>query len=597
MTHFRSRPVRTPAATLAASLAACGALAGALPPATAPSHHITLRLEPAEGRLEGVDHMALPPGRRGPLALQLMQGLQVQSVSAAGRALPFTREGDALRLATPAGASSLEVRWSGRLAGQAPPRVAAEGTWLPGEAAWYPRLGEADRVRVDVLTPPGQQAALTGALREEDSTPAGTRTVFEAYAGEPPTLLAGPWQCEGRPHRGLRLRACFHAEVAPLSQAYLDDAARHLDRYAAQLGPYAYAGFDMLSGPDPVGLGYPGLTYVSRAILPLPFMRARSLPHEVLHGWWGNGVRVRAGSGNWAEALTTYQSDYALSGAEAQERMRREWLQDFAALAPAADTPLSAFVTKTHARDQVVGYGKGAFVFHMLERQLGQAAFDAGLKRFYAAHRLGDAGWRELQSAFESAGGQRLDGFFPQWLQRAGAPALALQGVDWREDGVTLRLAQTQQGAPYALRVPVEITTGDGARETHVLALEGARTRADIATRARPVALQVDAHADVFRRLAAGERAATLRDVLLLESARTVLVNAEGDAGAAALALAGQLVAQAGEPVAAGAWERTQPALAVGVGTPAAVAAALGLEPPALPAGEPATVVAWAVAG
>jgi hypothetical protein len=111
------------------------------------------------------------------------------------------------------------------------------------------------------------------------------------------------------------------------------------------------------------------------------------------------------------------------------------------------------------------------------------------------------------------------------------------------------------------------------------------------------VALQVDAHADLFRRLAPGERAATLRDVLLLEAAQTVLVHAEGDAAQAAQALARQLVAGADQPVAAEGWDRSRPALLVGVGSPQAVAAALGLAAPALPDGAPASAVAWAAAG
>jgi hypothetical protein len=561
----------------------------ALQPTTSPaapapaSHHLTLRLDPAAGRLEGLDRLSLPPTHRGALALELGEGLELQAVRARGRALPFTREGARVRLALPPGTATLELRYAGRLAGAEPPRVASEGSWLPGEFAWYPRLGWSDALEVEIRTPAGQRTALTGVLQREAPDGEGARALYAAYPGEPPTLFAGPWQCQGREHAGLHLRACFHAEAAALAPAYLDDAARHIDHYAARLGPYAYAGFDMLSGPDPVGLGYPGLTYVSRDILPLPFMRARSLPHEVLHNWWGNGVRVRTAGGNWAEGLTTYQSDYGLADTAARERMRREWLRDLAALPPAADQPLSAFVTKAHARDQVVGYGKGAFVFHMLEQQLGTPAFDAGLRRFYAAQRGREAGWAELRAAFEATSGQRLDAFFSQWLSRPGAPALALQNVAWREDGLSLTLAQTQPGAPYVLRVPVAVDTERG-RETHVVALEGTRTRVRLDTRARPVALQVDPAADLFRRLVPGERAPILRDLLLQSAPQVVLVNVPEEAVPAARALAAQLLPDAAAPVAAEAWDRTRPALLLGVGRPEAVAAALGLPPPALPA-------------
>jgi hypothetical protein len=45
-------------------------------------------------------------------------------------------------------------------------------------------------------------------------------------------------------------------------------------------------------------------------VLRLPFIFSSSLPHEVLHNWWGNGVLIDDRFGNWAEGLTTYQSDW-----------------------------------------------------------------------------------------------------------------------------------------------------------------------------------------------------------------------------------------------------------------------------------------------
>ncbi|WP_157270151.1 M1 family metallopeptidase [Azohydromonas aeria] len=579
-------------------LLACqaGALQAAAPAAA--SHDLSLRLDPAAHALQGEDRITLPPGLRGSVTLTLAEALRVERVTARGRALPFTREGERLRIALPPGTRALALRYGGRLAGDEPPRVAPEGTWLPGEAAWYPRLAESDTVALRVRTPAGQQAALTGALRHEQrEADGGNRADWTAYPGEPPTLFAGPWTCETRPHRGLRLRACFHAEVARLAPDYLDDVAHHIDRYAARIGPYAYAGFDVLTGPDPVGLGYPGLTYVSRAIVALPFMRARSLPHEVLHTWWGNGVRVRAGGGNWAEGLTTYQSDYALADAAAQARMRRDWLLDFAALPAEGDTPLAAFVTKAHARDQVVGYGKAAFVFHMLRRRIGTEAFDAGLRRFWAARRGTEAGWDDLQAAFEAASGQQLGAFFSQWVTRAGAPALGLRDVAWREDGVGLTLTQSPDGAPWTLQVPVVVDTERGP-EAHVVALDGAQARVDIATRSRPLALRVDPEGDVFRRLAAGERPAVLRGLLLQPAAQAVVPDAMAAEGRdAARALAASLLPGAGAPVPASEWDRARPALLLGLGPPEAVAAGFGLAPPDGAAMGAGSALAWAVPG
>ncbi|WP_119153232.1 M1 family metallopeptidase [Caldimonas tepidiphila] len=572
---------------LAALLLAAAAHAA---PAT---HELLLTIDPQRGDLHGRDRIVLPPGQRGRVQLELGEGLQVERLTANGAPLRFMREGERLSVELPAGATRLELHYGGRLDGSEPPRLKPEGSWLPGEFAWYPRFGEADRLEVTVLAPRGQLPVLTGELVHERIGEDGVRATFRAYPDEPPSLFAGPYVVEERIHRGLRLRAYFHEEERRLAPAYLDDVAVHVDRFASIIGPYPYRGFAVVSAPHPVGLGYPGLTYVSRKILPLPFMRARSLPHEILHAWWGNAVRVAGGSGNWAEGLTTYMSDYRLSGPAERERMRREWLRDHAALPAADDQALSRFVGKLHARDQVVGYGKGAFVFHMLEQRLGERAFESGLRRFYASRRGQAAGWDDLRRAFEEAVGERLEGFFGQWVDRAGAAELALGEVAFEEDGV--RLTLVQKGAPYRLRVPVAIDTAQG-RETRVLELAEAARSVQLRTSARPVGLQVDPEHHLFRRLVAGETVPVLRDLTLLPQAQTVLVELPQEAGEPARRLARQLLQSAAAPVPVDAWQRESPALAIGIGTPQAVAAALGLPAPQWPPGT-ASAVVWAAPG
>ena len=57
-------------------------------------------------------------------------------------------------------------------------------------------------------------------------------------------------------------------------------------------------------------------------MLRLPFIRASSLGHEVLHNWWGNGVLVDYARGNWSEGLTTFMADYAYKSEESAAAAR-----------------------------------------------------------------------------------------------------------------------------------------------------------------------------------------------------------------------------------------------------------------------------------
>ena len=174
-----------------------------------------------------------------------------------------------------------------------------------------------------------QRAVATGKLVEESEQGARYRASFEqTRPGESPSLFSGPYRVSELRQDGLRLRTYFHPELEAQAETYLHSAAAYIQRYQALIGDYPYADFHMVSAPLPVGLGFPGLTYIDRRIVPLPFMRTRSLAHEIVHNWWGNAVAVDYRRGNWAEGLTTYLADYALEldkSEAAARNMRVKW--------------------------------------------------------------------------------------------------------------------------------------------------------------------------------------------------------------------------------------------------------------------------------
>jgi aminopeptidase N len=387
----------------------------------------------------------------------------------------------------------------------------------------------------------------TGKLVEEHTSVDGYRATFVAErAAEPPSLFAGPYVIRETIENDIRLRTYLHAELVDLADGYLQSAGAYIERYAAAIGDYPYADFHIVSAPLPVGLGFPNLTYVGRRVLRLPFMRTRSLAHEVLHNWWGNGVAVDYAGGNWSEGLTTYMADYALAAEQGDEQgqaMRVKWLRDYAALPPERDTAVLDFTAKRHQAAQVVGYNKVAFIFHMLAAEIGHDAFASGLSRFWSLHAFETAGWEQLQAAFEHTSGRRLDWFFAQWLTRTGAPVLALgsSGVQ-RTDGAYKVRVEVRQSSPYyRLTVPVTLETRDGT-ETRTAALEGATTVLEFVTGPQPLSVHVDSFADVFRRLAPEETPPIMRDVTLHPAAITLIATEENAYRESARALAARLL-------------------------------------------------------
>jgi hypothetical protein len=349
-------------------------------------------------------------------------------------------------------------------------------------------------------------------------------------------LMAGPYRVTQRGFvtsdgRQIVLRALLHPEIADRGDGDLDAVERYLRLYEDWIGPYPYEAFSVVSSPTPTGFGMPTLTYLGVDVLRLPFIRDTSLGHEVLHNWWGNGVRPDYASGNWSEGLTTFMADYAYreqAGADAALEMRLGWLRDFAALGSAGDRPLTAFTSRTHGAEQVVGYHKAAMVFLMLRDAIGTEAFERGLRRFWSEHRGGAASWDDLRVAFESVSKQDLGPFFAQWLDRAGAPTPRLAAASVVRDGVRWRVdVEVTQSAPaWRLRLPLALQFEGGADELRWVDLGGERQRFRLQADRRPAGVSLDPAARVFRRLAPGEAPPILRQAMLDPATVTVLAGA-----------------------------------------------------------------------
>jgi hypothetical protein len=525
--------------------------------AAAPLHHnVKAQLDPGSGNLEVTDILTVRG--RAIVEFRLAPWLAVESLLLDGQRTEATATGDIWRLPLPdSGTHRIEVRLRGVVPplpaggrpGASPSAVSdEEGSYLSGHAGWIP-VTDDDWVayRLEVEVPAPYRAVATGRLQAETLGETTNRAVFTAdYPAESPALFAGPYTVRERYEHSIRMRTYFHQEVDDLSAGYLDDAGRYLLRFQERIGAYPYSDFHIISSPLPVGLGFPNLTYIGRMVLPLPFMRGRSLAHEVLHNWWGNGVAIDYASGNWAEGLTTYMADYALAveeGAGKALEMRLGWLRNYAALPAERDVPVTAFTAKRHDAGQVIGYDKVAFIFHMLRDELGEAAFTDGLRLFWRQQRFRVAGWSELRQAFEEAAARDLGWFFHQWLWRTGGPRLTLDDVGLREDGNAFRVTLTiRQDSPvYRLAIPVAIDTLAGQERGRIV-LDALETTATLDLNARPTEVHIDPDYDLFRRLLPEEAPPILRDVTLAADALTVIAADEAAADRTARQLAERLL-------------------------------------------------------
>ena len=555
-------------------------LAPLLAIAAPPSLDLQVELDPATRKLAVVADV-VPASADFRFALHA--SLDVASATAGGKrvaAIAAGRQGATRlwRIVLPAGIDRVRVAYGGTLPALErsldhrgvlrglPPMASPEGSFLPAGGAWYPQPAPLFPYRLSVTVPADQRAIAPGRLAAE-SLPAAGDTMYRAtfefmQPADGIDLMAGPWTIrENMVSRAdgatLRLRTYFTRELDEtpgLADAYLADTRRYLERYSAQIGAYPFSGFSVVASPLPTGFGMPSLTYLGADVIKLPFIRATSLGHEVLHNWWGNGVYVDYESGNWSEGLTTFMADYAYKEQEspaAAREMRLGWLRDFAAVPPGAHAPLAAFRSRTHGAAAAAGYGKSAMLFVMLRDAIGEDAFDRGIRAFWEQYRFRHAGWDDLRLTFEQASGRRLHDFFDQWLHRAGGPSVKMAEARMTSDGARpqLRLTLQKNAPPYALRLPVELVF---ANRTEMRWIELARTRETVTldVSAPPEGVRVDPDLRLWRMLEPDQLPPILRQWYLAREPRLVLASSSAEVRQAVDALAQRLFEIAPRPVA-----------------------------------------------
>jgi len=534
----------------------------ASPPASpVPALAMDIRLDPVTRMLQGEGTWTVPAGLA--LELSLDRRFRIESLIVDGRQRPVppdsvppgdpaaaTRQRVSIA-ATPARSQTWQFRWRGELApldagidhrgviGALPPMASIRGSYLPAGSAWYPETTVPARFRIQVSVPAGQHAVVPGRLVNESVQGNMSRATFDTpLPTEGLTLMAGPYRIDERMlplpgARQVRLRTYFTEALQPLAQDYLAAAAGFIERYDREIGAYAFDGFSIVSSPLPTGFGLPGATYVGESVLKLPFMRGQSLAHEVLHNWWGNGVRVDWRRGNWSEGLTTLMADHALRAAQSPEAarlMRWGWLRDFAAVPPGSDTSLQTFTSRTHGAASAVGYGKSAMLFHMVRTEIGEPAFDESLRDLWRSHAGRAASWKDLQAAFERRAGRSLDALFAPMVEGTGAPSLVPQTIRADPAGRALRVTFAEP-APWSFALPVMAWTGERALPGTLELRRGERIAIHrVQGDTLPDALQIDPGFAAWRQLGPGESPPLLRDAMLAPDVR-VLVASDGDDG------------------------------------------------------------------
>lgn len=240
-------------------------------------------------------------------------------------------------------------------------------------------------------------------------------------------------------------------------------------------GGHAPGYFAMINNPPPI-------TPVSWRNDPAMFQGFPEffMAHELAHQWFGQAVGWKNYHEQWLSEgfaqyfAALYARERRGEGAfrDVLRQLRRWSLED------SDQGPVYLGYRLGHIKGEsrvfrALVYNKGAAVLHMLRRMIGDEAFFAGIKTFYAENRFKKAGTDDLRKAMEASSKRDLNRFFERWIYDNGIPRIRYSTVVEGQE-LVVRLEQT--GDIYDLPVTLAVTYADGKSAEFVAVAQDAVT-------------------------------------------------------------------------------------------------------------------------
>ncbi|HEX9918400.1 MAG TPA: M1 family metallopeptidase, partial [Pyrinomonadaceae bacterium] len=475
--------------------------------------------------------------------------LTIDSLSVGGRPARYERQGERLNvfLARPARRGErlrLSVVYHGRpadgliLTNDKDGRPSATGDNWPNRVHhWIPSLDHPSAkatVSFNVTAPARTSVVANGRLDARRTNADATQTwTYSEAAPMPPYCMVVAVGEFASLQPGVMLPA-RHAPVSyyvpPSEQKFamqgFGAAIPSLKYFSRTIAPFPYAKLAHIVGATRFGgMENSGAIIYSRTLFD-PRENAPASPrfgvrrglveliaHETAHQWFGDAVTPATWADIWlSEGFATYFAGLLVEryegGPAFREYMRRKGGEY---LAYAKKRRAAIYDRDTEDLNGLLNpnsYQKGAWVLHMLRRELGDAAFFRGLRLYYRAHLHANATTEDLRTALERASGRSLREFFARWVYAAGHPVYR-SSWQWRARGarggtLALTLAQTQGEEPFLTPVPVEIVNDRGlvVRRLRVRPT-GRETVTLVPLGARPAEVRVDPQETILKEVEA----------------------------------------------------------------------------------------------
>ncbi len=275
-------------------------------------------------------------------------------------------------------------------------------------------------------------------------------------------LAAGPYHgvhvTDGDLTFGLYARRSLAAHLDREAPELFEVTRACMDRYHELFGVrYPFGKYDQVFVPEFTfgAMENPGVVtlrdeFVFRAAVTDAERETRAVvvAHEMAHMWFGDLVTMRWWDDLWLNESFAEYMGYRVT-AEAT-RFTAAWTA-FAvgrkAWGYAADQRPSTHPVAGDAPDAArallnfdgISYAKGAAVLRQLVAWVGDEAFLAGLREYFARHAYGNASLADLLDALATTGGRSLTDWSDKWLRTAGVNTVRLAGDAVVQEGEPAR--------------------------------------------------------------------------------------------------------------------------------------------------------------
>ncbi len=315
------------------------------------------------------------------------------------------------------------------------------------------------RFTVGLTVPAAWAAVANGALVERDSSTAGLGRHQLRFAETAPistyllAFAAGRMQQLTGTRDG-RTFTMFHREtdtvkVARNAAAVFDLHAQALDWLEAYTGiPYPFAKYDFFLVPafQFGGMEHPGAVWYRADALLLDeapsrtqeMGRASLIAHETAHMWFGDLVTMRWFDDVWMkEVFANFMAAKIVAPAFPDIDHDLRFFTGYHPTAYGVDrtggaNPIRQPLENLREAGSLYGaiiYQKAPIVMRQLEALVGAPAFQAGLQRYLAAHRFGNATWLDLVAVLDSVSPVDVTAWSRAWVEEAGRPTVRVRLV------------------------------------------------------------------------------------------------------------------------------------------------------------------------